>query len=242
MTGAATASSSGHDMRPSSPRLAGAFAEGATEAGADVVMIGLASTDQLYFASGHLELPGRDVHRQPQPRAYNGIKMCRAGASPIGRRPAWPTIRDRVAAGAAVHATAPGLARARRPRGVRRPPARAWRRSPAAGSRSSSTPATGWPATPRRRCSTASATGRPGAAVLRARRHLPEPRGQPDRAGQPRRPPGGGARRGRRHRPGLRRRRRPLLPRRRARRARRPVHAHRADRRPRAGPGARAPR
>ena len=43
----------GHDMRPSSPGMAGAFAQGASEAGADVIMIGLASTDQLYFASGH---------------------------------------------------------------------------------------------------------------------------------------------------------------------------------------------
>ena len=48
----------GHDMRPSSPALAAAFAEGAAEAGADVVLIGLASTDQLYFASGHLGHPG----------------------------------------------------------------------------------------------------------------------------------------------------------------------------------------
>ena len=48
----------GHDMRPSSPGMAQAFAEGATAAGADVVMIGLASTDQLYFASGHLAMPG----------------------------------------------------------------------------------------------------------------------------------------------------------------------------------------
>jgi phosphomannomutase len=48
----------GHDMRPSSPGMAGAFADGATEAGADVVLIGLASTDQLYFASGHLGHPG----------------------------------------------------------------------------------------------------------------------------------------------------------------------------------------
>src|SRR3546814_1157303 len=45
----------GHDMRPSSPGLAQAFAQGATQAGADVVMIGLASTDQLYFASGNLD-------------------------------------------------------------------------------------------------------------------------------------------------------------------------------------------
>src|SRR3712207_4551105 len=55
---AASAVVVGHDMRPSSPALAQAFAEGALGAGADVVLIGLASTDQLYFASGHLDLPG----------------------------------------------------------------------------------------------------------------------------------------------------------------------------------------
>jgi len=98
----------GHDMRESSPSLAGAFSEGATEAGADVVMIGLASTDQLYFASGHLELPGVMFTASHNPAAYNGIKMCRTGASPIGRETGLDAIRDRVASGAAVHATAPG--------------------------------------------------------------------------------------------------------------------------------------
>ena len=78
-----------------------------------------------------------------------------------------------------------------------------------------------------------------GGALLRARRHLPEPRGQPDRAGEPGRPAGQGARDRRRHRAGLRRRRRPLLPGRRARRAGQPERADRADRRPGAGPGPR---
>ena len=58
----------GHDMRPSSPGMAGAFAQGASEAGADVVMIGLASTDQLYFASGHLGHPGAVQRHQDVPR------------------------------------------------------------------------------------------------------------------------------------------------------------------------------
>ena len=98
----------GHDMRASSPWLAGAFAEGATEAGADVVMIGLASTDQLYFASGHLDLPGAMFTASHNPAAYNGIKMCRAGAAPIGQDTGLAAIRDRVAAGAVVRAATPG--------------------------------------------------------------------------------------------------------------------------------------
>lgn len=90
----------GHDMRPSSPGLAGAFAEGATEAGCDVVMIGLASTDQLYFASGHLGLPGAMFTASHNPAQYNGIKLCRAHAQPIGRETGLDDIRDLVAAGA----------------------------------------------------------------------------------------------------------------------------------------------
>ena len=81
VTGAATVVV-GHDMRPSSPGLANAFAAGAAEAGADVVMIGLASTDMLYFASGHLGVPGAMFTASHNPAAYNGIKMCRANAVP----------------------------------------------------------------------------------------------------------------------------------------------------------------
>ncbi|GAB3208799.1 phosphomannomutase/phosphoglucomutase [Marinactinospora endophytica] len=72
-----------HDMRPSSPELARAFAEGAASQGADVVMAGLASTDLLYFASGRLDLPGAMFTASHNPAQYNGIKMCRAGAAPI---------------------------------------------------------------------------------------------------------------------------------------------------------------
>jgi phosphomannomutase len=75
----------GHDMRASSPGLAGAFAEGVTREGVDVVMIGLASTDMLYFASGHLNLPGAMFTASHNPAKYNGIKLCRAGAAPVGQ-------------------------------------------------------------------------------------------------------------------------------------------------------------
>jgi phosphomannomutase len=89
----------GHDMRPSSPGMARAFAEGAAEAGADVTLIGLASTDQLYFASGRLEQPGAMFTASHNPAQYNGIKMCRAFASPIGKETGLTEIRDRVAGG-----------------------------------------------------------------------------------------------------------------------------------------------
>src|SRR5688500_13970897 len=86
----------GHDMRPSSPGLSTAFAEGATAGGADVVMIGLASTDQLYFASGHLDVAGVMFTASHNPAQYNGMKMCRAGAVPIGTDTGLMDIRDAV--------------------------------------------------------------------------------------------------------------------------------------------------
>ena len=90
----------GHDMRPSSPGMARAFAEGASTAGADVTMIGLASTDQLYFASGSLGLPGAMFTASHNPAQYNGIKMCRAHAVPVGLDTGLAAIRDLVAEGA----------------------------------------------------------------------------------------------------------------------------------------------
>ncbi|MFB6875237.1 phosphomannomutase/phosphoglucomutase [Streptomyces sp. NPDC056323] len=75
----------GHDMRPSSPGLSGAFARGAASRGADVTLIGLCSTDQLYFASGRLGLPGAMFTASHNPAQYNGIKLCRAGAAPVGQ-------------------------------------------------------------------------------------------------------------------------------------------------------------
>ena len=89
----------GHDMRPSSPGMARAFAEGAAAAGADVTLIGLASTDQLYFASGALGLPGAMFTASHNPAQYNGIKMCRAYAVPLGMETGLADVRDLVASG-----------------------------------------------------------------------------------------------------------------------------------------------
>jgi phosphomannomutase len=89
----------GRDMRASSPSLAAAFAEGAASQGLDVVQIGLASTDQLYFASGLLDCPGAMFTASHNPAAYNGIKLCRAGAKPVGKDTGLTTISDDVIAG-----------------------------------------------------------------------------------------------------------------------------------------------
>ncbi|MHC3390730.1 phosphomannomutase/phosphoglucomutase [Streptomyces lavendulocolor] len=83
----------GHDMRPSSPGLSGAFARGAARRGADVTLIGLCSTDQLYFASGTFGLPGAMFTASHNPAQYNGIKMCRAGAAPVGQDTGLAEIR-----------------------------------------------------------------------------------------------------------------------------------------------------
>ncbi|MGK5631600.1 phosphomannomutase/phosphoglucomutase [Streptomyces sp. URMC 123] len=83
----------GHDMRPSSPGLSRAFARGAAARGVAVTEIGLCSTDQLYFASGHLGLPGAMFTASHNPAQYNGIKMCRAGAAPVGQDSGLAEIR-----------------------------------------------------------------------------------------------------------------------------------------------------
>ena len=98
----------GHDMRPSSPSLAAAFAEGAAAAGADVTMIGLASTDQLYFASGFLGQAGAMFTASHNPAAYNGIKLCRSLARPVGRDTGLTEIRDLVASGRPLRAAQEG--------------------------------------------------------------------------------------------------------------------------------------
>ena len=74
----------GRDMRPSGVELVEAFAAGATEAGADVVVLGLTSTDELYYASGALDSPGAMFTASHNPARYNGIKLCLSGARPVG--------------------------------------------------------------------------------------------------------------------------------------------------------------
>ncbi len=74
----------GHDMRPTGPEFAVAFAEGAMTQGVDVIDVGLMSTDMLYFASGSMDVPGAVFTASHNPAGYNGIKMCLRGAAPLG--------------------------------------------------------------------------------------------------------------------------------------------------------------
>jgi phosphomannomutase len=99
----------GHDMRPSSEPLAAAFADGVTSRGADVVHIGLASTDQLYFASGRLGLPGAMFTASHNPARYNGIKLCRAGAAPVGQDTGLAQVRELAEIGSFEAADRPGV-------------------------------------------------------------------------------------------------------------------------------------
>lgn len=84
----------GHDMRDSSPELAKAFADGVTAQGLDVVHLGLTSTDELYFASGTLKCAGAMFTASHNPAEYNGIKLCRAGARPVGQDSGLANIID----------------------------------------------------------------------------------------------------------------------------------------------------
>ena len=84
----------GHDMRPSSPQLSNAFASGVTSRGVDVVHTGLCSTDGLYYASGALDLPGAMFTASHNPAQYNGIKLCRKAARPVGQDSGLAEIRD----------------------------------------------------------------------------------------------------------------------------------------------------
>jgi len=89
----------GEDMRPSSPQLADAFSAGVTSLGLDVIRIGLASTDMLYFAAGKLNMPGAMFTASHNPAEYNGIKLCLSGARPIGKESGLLTIENFVRSG-----------------------------------------------------------------------------------------------------------------------------------------------
>ncbi len=230
-------------MRLSSPGLAAAFGRGAAAQGADVISAGLGSTDMLYYASGSLDIPGAMITASHNPAQYNGIKLCRAGARPVGAETGLH--------GAAGH----GRGRGARPTRGRRAPSpggtccpatpttsRPWSTCPASGrSRWPWTRATGWAGTPcpgssracpSRRCRCTSSW----TATSPTTRPTPSTRANLADLQQ------AVVKCRRRPRAGLRRRRRPLLRRRRARRDRLPVGAHRADRRPRAAAASRAPR
>ena len=97
-----------HDMRESSPGLASAFADGATSQGADVIEAGLGSTDLLYYASGSLDVPGAMFTASHNPAQYNGIKLCRAGAAPVGQDTGLADIRSLVEQGVPAYDGAPG--------------------------------------------------------------------------------------------------------------------------------------
>ena len=84
----------GHDMRPSSPSLVEAFARGVTGAGGELLVVGLCSTDGLYYASGALDAPGAMFTASHNPASYNGIKLCRAGAKPVGQDTGLAQVRE----------------------------------------------------------------------------------------------------------------------------------------------------
>jgi phosphomannomutase len=90
-----------HDMRPTGPAFADAFARGATAQGLDAVLLGLCSTDELFFASGYFDAPGAMLTASHNPAQYNGIKLCLAGARPVGEETGLAIIRDDVLAGVA---------------------------------------------------------------------------------------------------------------------------------------------
>ena len=227
----------GRDMRPSSAPLVAAFAEGVAAQGVDVVDLGLASTDLVYFAAGQ----ARRARRRCSPLAttrpqYNGIKLCLAGAAPVGEDTGLAEIKAMVAGGL-LDATADGRpargSSTRRPaRRVRRPRrARSSTSTRCGRCGSSPTPPTAWAASSCPRCS----SGLPfDARVLYGEldgtfpNHPADPI-QPENLKDLQRAV---ARRRRRRRPRVRRRRRPRVPRRRAGRGLSRLDHHR-DRSPR---------
>jgi phosphomannomutase len=97
-----------HDMRQTSGPLSAAFAEGAAGQGADVIEAGLGSTDLLYYASGSLDLPGAMFTASHNPAKYNGIKLCRPGAAPVGQETGLREIREMIEAGVPAYDGKPG--------------------------------------------------------------------------------------------------------------------------------------
>jgi phosphomannomutase len=98
-----------HDMRTSSRPLAEAFGRGAAAQGADVIEGGLGSTDMLYYASGSLGLPGAMITASHNPAKYNGIKLCREGARPVGADTGLTELRDAAAQGLPPSHGTPGV-------------------------------------------------------------------------------------------------------------------------------------
>ena len=97
-----------HDMRTSSVPLAEAFGHGAAAQGADVINGGLGSTDMLYYASGSLDIPGAMITASHNPAKYNGIKLCREGARPVGEQTGLVQLREMAEAGVPAGPGAPG--------------------------------------------------------------------------------------------------------------------------------------
>jgi phosphomannomutase len=97
-----------HDMRASSGPLAAAFGRGATSQGADVIVGGLGSTDMVYYASGFFDLPGAMLTASHNPAKYNGIKLCKAGAKPVGIETGLAEIKQMVADGVPAYDGKPG--------------------------------------------------------------------------------------------------------------------------------------
>ncbi len=97
-----------HDMRTTSGPLAEAFARGAASQGADVIAAGLGSTDMVYYASGSLGIPGAMITASHNPSRYNGIKLCRDGAKPVGQDTGLAELRQMIEAGVPAATGSPG--------------------------------------------------------------------------------------------------------------------------------------
>jgi phosphomannomutase len=102
-----------HDMRPSSVPLAEALGRGAAAQGANVIQGGLGSTDMVYYASGFLDIPGAMITASHNPAKYNGIKLCKAGAKPVGIETGLAEIAQMVADGVPAYDGEPGTVSSR---------------------------------------------------------------------------------------------------------------------------------